>query len=96
MKKWKCTVCGYIHEGEEPPENCPRCGSPKEVFVPYDESRGTGIHYAGGDTITDVLVVGSGAAAFAAAVTARSKESEVVMIEKAGGKTRRSADSLSI
>jgi succinate dehydrogenase/fumarate reductase flavoprotein subunit/rubredoxin len=96
MKKWKCTVCGYIHEGEEPPENCPRCGSPKEVFVPYDErpeSPGTGIHYAGGDTITDVLVVGSGAAAFAAAVTARSKGSEVVMIEKAskvGGTTRRS------
>lgn len=96
MKKWKCTVCGYIHEGEEPPENCPRCGSPKEVFVPYDErpeSPGTGIHYAGGDTITDVLVVGSGAAAFAAAVTARSRGSEVVMIEKAskvGGTTRRS------
>jgi mannose-6-phosphate isomerase-like protein (cupin superfamily) len=33
MKRWRCTVCGYIHEGEEPPEKCPNCGSPKEKFV---------------------------------------------------------------
>ncbi len=32
MKKWVCTVCGYIHEGEEPPEECPVCGAPKEDF----------------------------------------------------------------
>ena len=30
---WKCSVCGYIHEGGEAPENCPKCGSPKEKFV---------------------------------------------------------------
>ena len=100
MKKWKCTVCGYIHEGEEPPEKCPRCKSPKEVFVPYegvaqDESDKVsgGLSYEGGDTVTDVLVVGTGAAAFCAAITAKSKGSEVVMIEKAskvGGTTKRS------
>ncbi len=33
MKKWKCTVCGYIHTGEAPPDNCPICGAPKEKFV---------------------------------------------------------------
>ncbi len=33
MKKWKCTVCGYIHVGDEPPDPCPVCGSPKEKFV---------------------------------------------------------------
>ncbi len=32
MKKWVCTVCGYVHEGEEPPEKCPQCGAPKEKF----------------------------------------------------------------
>ena len=100
MKRWKCTVCGYIHEGEEPPEKCPRCKSPKEVFIPYDENSHNEpenasdvLHYGGGDTITDVLVVGTGAAAFGAAITAKSKGSEVVMIEKAskvGGTTRRS------
>jgi len=25
MKKWVCTVCGYIHEGDTPPEQCPVC-----------------------------------------------------------------------
>ena len=23
MKKWVCTVCGYVYEGEQPPEKCP-------------------------------------------------------------------------
>ncbi|EKD68517.1 MAG: hypothetical protein ACD_47C00572G0003, partial [uncultured bacterium] len=25
MKQFKCLVCGYIHNGEEPPERCPVC-----------------------------------------------------------------------
>ena len=25
MKKWVCTVCGYIHEGETAPAECPVC-----------------------------------------------------------------------
>ncbi|THB74438.1 MAG: rubredoxin-type Fe(Cys)4 protein [Desulfobulbaceae bacterium] len=33
MKKWECTVCGYIHEGDEPPEVCPICGAGKEYFT---------------------------------------------------------------
>jgi len=32
-RKWKCLVCGYIHEGEEPPEKCPVCGASKNQFV---------------------------------------------------------------
>lgn len=32
MKKWRCTVCGYVHEGDTPPEKCPTCGAPKEKF----------------------------------------------------------------
>ncbi len=32
MKRWECSVCGYIHEGEEPPEKCPICGAAKEKF----------------------------------------------------------------
>lgn len=32
MKKWRCRVCGYIHEGPEPPDVCPVCGAPKEDF----------------------------------------------------------------
>ncbi len=33
MKKWKCTICDYIHEGEEPPDICPVCGADKSFFV---------------------------------------------------------------
>jgi uncharacterized membrane protein len=33
VKKWECTVCGYIHEGEEPPETCPVCGADRSKFV---------------------------------------------------------------
>ena len=34
MKKFVCTVCGYVYEGEELPENyeCPLCGVGPESF----------------------------------------------------------------
>ena len=32
-KKWRCTVCGYIHEGPEAPDQCPMCKVGKEKFV---------------------------------------------------------------
>lgn len=31
--KWVCTVCGYVHYGENPPDKCPLCGVPAERFV---------------------------------------------------------------
>ena len=31
-KKWICTVCGYVHEGETATEKCPQCGAPAEKF----------------------------------------------------------------
>ena len=33
-KRWQCTVCGYIHVGEEPPETCPVCGADRTKFIP--------------------------------------------------------------
>lgn len=32
MKKWICTVCGYVHEGDTPPEFCPVCKVPASKF----------------------------------------------------------------
>ena len=32
MKKFVCTVCGYIHEGETAPEVCPVCKVGAEKF----------------------------------------------------------------
>ena len=37
MKKWQCTVCKYIHEGDEPPEKCPICGVPASKFILLEE-----------------------------------------------------------
>ncbi len=32
MKKYVCPVCGYVYEGEEPPEFCPQCKVPGSRF----------------------------------------------------------------
>lgn len=31
-RKWKCRICGYVYEGEEPPKECPVCHQGAEVF----------------------------------------------------------------
>ena len=33
MKKFVCSVCGYVYEGETAPDFCPQCKAPKEKFV---------------------------------------------------------------
>ncbi|MCR5758011.1 MAG: NADH peroxidase [Selenomonas sp.] len=33
MKKFVCTVCGYVHEGDVAPEVCPICKAPASKFV---------------------------------------------------------------
>ena len=39
-KKFICTVCGYVHEGDSAPEKCPMCGVPASKFKELDESAG--------------------------------------------------------
>jgi acyl-CoA dehydrogenase len=29
---WRCRICGHVHYGEEPPEECPSCFFPKTAF----------------------------------------------------------------
>ena len=29
---WKCSICGFVHEGDEAPDICPKCGNPKEKY----------------------------------------------------------------
>lgn len=38
---WRCTVCGYIHRGPNPPEVCPVCGAPQTDFERYEEQPAT-------------------------------------------------------
>ena len=39
MKKWVCSVCGYVFEGEQPPAQCPVCKVPAEKFVLQGEEK---------------------------------------------------------
>ena len=39
MKKFVCSVCGYVHEGEGAPDKCPICNAPAEKFVEQGEER---------------------------------------------------------
>ena len=41
MAKWVCKVCGYVHEGDTPPERCPQCGAPADKFEKMDENKKT-------------------------------------------------------
>ncbi len=36
MNKWKCP-CGYIHDGDEGPAQCPKCGATADKFSELDE-----------------------------------------------------------
>jgi len=32
VKRWVCVICGYVHEGDAPPDACPVCGAGPEDF----------------------------------------------------------------
>ena len=34
---WRCGSCGYVWDGEEPPDKCPKCGSAKEKFEALED-----------------------------------------------------------
>ena len=40
VKKFRCLVCGYVHEGENAPERCPQCKAPASKFVEIKEEEG--------------------------------------------------------
>ncbi len=39
IMKFRCSVCGYIHEGDEAPAKCPQCGVPASKFVEVKEDK---------------------------------------------------------
>ena len=43
MKKFVCTICGYVHEGDTPPEFCPQCKAPASKF---EEQASSGLTWA--------------------------------------------------
>lgn len=67
--KWKCVVCGYIHEGAEPPNICPACGVGKENFEKLDLDD----EYIN-DSNNDYVIIGGGIAALSAAENIRLRD----------------------
>lgn len=51
QKKFKCNVCGYIHEGSAAPATCPVCGAPASEFTELKPEK------KGFDTNSNVYIV---------------------------------------
>ena len=77
MKKWVCTVCGYVHEGETAPEKCPVCKQPAEKFKLVEEEKAN--PYAGTQTEKNLE------AAFAGESQARNKYTYFASVAKKEG-----------
>ena len=43
MKKFVCSVCGYVYEGDKAPDVCPQCNAPASKFT---ESASEGLAWA--------------------------------------------------
>ncbi len=68
MEKYRCTVCGYIHEGLLPEDfKCPRCGQPASAFEKVEEKAASVNKYAGTKTEQNLME------AFAGESQARNK-----------------------
>ena len=44
-KKFICTVCGYVHEGDAAPEKCPLCGAPASKFKEITDEEGAELKF---------------------------------------------------
>lgn len=80
MEKWKCTVCGYIHEGPMTPDfKCPVCKQPAEKFVKIEDTAPAKSPYAGTKTEKNLWE------AFAGESQARNKYTYFASVAKKAG-----------
>ncbi|MGN0325680.1 MAG: rubrerythrin [Lachnospiraceae bacterium] len=77
MSKWVCSVCGYVHEGEQPPEQCPICKQPASAFKKEEVSQKS--KYAGTKTEKNLWE------AFAGESQARNKYTYFASVAKKAG-----------
>ena len=81
MEKWKCTVCGYIHEGPMTPDfKCPICKQPADKFVKIEDAAAPAKNpYAGTKTEKNLWE------AFAGESQARNKYTYFASVAKKAG-----------
>ncbi len=72
MSKWICPVCGYVYEGENPPEACPQCKVPGSRFTKQASADGMVFaceHHVGDGRVEDEEVMAGLRANFAGECT---------------------------
>lgn len=77
MKKFVCTICGYVYEGEAAPEECPICHQPSSAFKEVEASAAS--PYAGTKTEQNLWE------AFAGESQARNKYTFFASVAKKAG-----------
>jgi len=51
--QWVCTICGYVHQGDEPPETCPVCGASADEFEKQEATGSSALTFTEGDNGQD-------------------------------------------
>jgi nitrite reductase (NADH) large subunit len=88
-RKYRCTVCGYVHEGDGPPEQCPVCGVGAELFeleedVAAPATSGPLVAVTPTPAQAGWVVLGGGIAALAAVTAARAADAQqrIVLVHR--------------
>lgn len=78
---WRCSICGYIHYGDEAPELCPICDASAADFKEIEVAVRPERRNAGHDRI---VIIGAGVAGVSAAEAVRTHapEAEIILISK--------------
>jgi nitrite reductase (NADH) large subunit len=85
---WCCTICGYVHRGSEPPEVCPVCGAPQDLFEPqadyFEPVSEAAKSVKGATRALRAVIVGAGIAGISAAESLRatSPMAEITVVSK--------------
>lgn len=80
-KTWRCSICGFIHYGDEAPENCPICNAKAEDFKEIEVAMRPERHDPGQDRF---VVIGAGIAGVSAAEALRENapDASIMLVSK--------------
>jgi nitrite reductase (NADH) large subunit len=85
-RKYRCTVCGYEHEGDGPPDQCPVCGVDREMFelveAPAAEpaAKPASTPRPAATSSPGWVILGGGIAALSAATAARESDAKTPIV----------------
>lgn len=83
-KTWRCSICGYLHYGDDAPETCPICEAKPEDFKEIETAVRPERRNPGHER---VVIIGAGIAGVSAAETIRehAPEAEIILLSKEEG-----------